>query len=73
MTVAEHVAAWDATHVSVNQPCIASACSALGKRRRGSGNEARPGSEPNAEPVPTRACPPTKGPSARMQPPGWPC
>ena len=61
MMVAEHMAAWDATHLSFNQPCTASACSAPGKRRRGSDGEARPSSEPNAEPVPARACPPVKG------------
>lgn len=38
MTVAEHLAAWDATHVSVNQPCTAPTCDAPGKRKRGSGS-----------------------------------
>ena len=42
MTVAEHMAAWDATHMSVNRPWLATARGSPGKRRRGSDGNAVP-------------------------------
>lgn len=39
MTVAEHMAAWDASHVSVKQACSAPICDAPGKRKRGSSSD----------------------------------
>ena len=44
MAVAEHMAAWDATHVSVNQTCTAPTCDAPGKRKRGSSSGSCSGS-----------------------------
>ena len=65
MTVREYMGAWDATHVPVNRPCIAAACSAPGDRKRGSGGNALPGSTgsatsaaPEADCVPKDACVP---------------
>ena len=62
MTVAEHMAAWDTTHMSVNRPCTAIVCSSSGKRRRGSDGDAVQGTTRNdATDGPVFECAPSIG------------
>ena len=62
MTVAEHMAAWDATHLSVNRPCVGTTGTASGIRKRGSsgkGLQGKPCSDTSA--APDSDCAPTDG------------